>query len=399
MKLEMPVSTRSWGSPLATLLFLLALATVSVHSYRTPTYGMDMLGYMGNAVAIGGAGIGQIHAEVYAEVATELPTGVRQNLLGQDGQGPSSQQASRQDRARNPYHFAEYLPCFAVRPLYNESIFLLHTGVGIGFIRATVIIATVSFVLISILIFAWMSAYLGAVRAAPAAMLVILTPPLFELSRMSSPDGLACLCGVAGLYLIFERRALLPGFVVLLGSVYVRTDNALLAIAVIVYCAVVSRQISKTAAAVLCGVAATSVLTINHFAGDYGLQMLYYRSFVSIPLAPGEVQVHFGLQDYANAFRSAVAGLAGGYFLPFLLMGAIGIFAKQNRRSIGLAAVGVAYAASHFALFPSAQERFFGPVYVVMAITMAMGVAPVSVERPESVPVSLEPTCAESPVS
>ena len=60
MKVETPVSTRSWSAPLATLLFLLALATVSVHSYRTPTYGMDMLGYMGNAVAIGGADMAPI---------------------------------------------------------------------------------------------------------------------------------------------------------------------------------------------------------------------------------------------------------------------------------------------------------------------------------------------------
>jgi hypothetical protein len=132
------------------LFFALAMAALSIRPYLYSLYDMDMLGYMGNAVAISGASIQEIHDSVYAEVISSVPERARAHLLGQDGQGPSSQIASRKDRFANAYHFAEFLPCFAIRPIFNQLIYVLHYKLKMGLVRATIVIPVFSYWLLGL---------------------------------------------------------------------------------------------------------------------------------------------------------------------------------------------------------------------------------------------------------
>src|SRR5439155_25254634 len=87
-------------------------------------------------------------------------------------------------------------------------------------------------------------------------------------------------------------------------------------------------------AAVLSVLALGSVLSINHFAGDYGIKMLYYRNFVGTPVAPGEMMVQFSLRDYFLAFRSGMTLVASSFFLPFLLAGVSGLCSLTRVRVV-----------------------------------------------------------------
>ncbi len=354
-------------------VYLLLLTVVATRPYLHSFYDMDMLGYIGNAVAMSGASVRQIHDTAYQAVAAEVPRGAREHLLGQDKAGPTSQWESRQDRAVNAGHYAEYLPCFAIRPIFNELIFVLHFKLGLGLVRATIVVAVVSYWLIGLLAFLWLCRYVDAGRAALGSLLLMLSPPILDLARMNTPDGLACLVSLAGLYFIFERGRMFWGLTLLLISIYVRTDNAILAIGALLYCAVVSKQIEKAKAAVLMLVAVVSVLLINHFAGDYGLRVLYYRSFVAIPLAPGEMVARFGMADYISAFRTAVTQTMNGSLPLFLFMGVVGICSQRHRTSQAIAAVTSFYVIFHFLLFPSGQERFWGVFYVGCAMVLMIG--------------------------
>ena len=64
------------------------------------------------------------------------------------------------------------------------------------------------------------------------------------------------------------------GLIVLLGSLYFRTDFVVLAGPVPLVCWL-EKRLKLWHATVLAAVALGSVLSINHFAGDYGIQMLY----------------------------------------------------------------------------------------------------------------------------
>ncbi len=362
-----------WSRPgLATVFFLLSISVVSARPYFYSLYDMDMLGYMGNAVAISGASIQQIHETVYQEVLTLVPQPTRNHLLGRDGVGPTSRINSARDRSTNAYHFAEFLPCFAIRPLFNETVYLLHYKLGLSLVRATVVIPVFSYWLLGILVFFWMSSYVGGVLAASLSLLLMLCPPILNLARFNTPDALSCLFVMASLYLILERGNIFWGLVLLLSSVYVRTDNVLLVVAVLTYCTFSSRLISKTQGFVLAAVAVSSVVVINHFSGDYGIRVLFYRSFVEVPNAPGELVAKFGLKDYLIAFRTGVSEVFNSYFFPFTLIGALGLLLQRRRAAVSLAVLVSAYCCLHFLLFPSGQERFWGPYYLAMGLIAGM---------------------------
>jgi hypothetical protein len=353
--------------------YVVLLTLLSSRPYLYSLYDMDMMGYIGNAVAISGASVRQIHDTAYRALEAEVPASAKEHLLGQDKAGPVSQWKSRQDRAVNADHFAEYLPCFAIRPIFNELVYLLHFKLGVGLVRATIVISVVSYWLTGMLVFLWLCRYAGVARAAVGALLLMLSPPILDLARFNTPDALACLVSLAALYLIFERDRMFWGLTLLLVSVYVRTDNALLAVAVLAYCSIVSKQLDKTKAAILAAVAVVSVLLITHFAGDYGLRVLYYRSFVAIPLAPGELVPTFGLTDYLRAFRTAASQTLSGSMLFFVLMGMVGICAQRHRTSQAIAAVTTFYLVFHFLLFPSGQERFWGVFYIGCGMVLMIG--------------------------
>ena len=116
---------------------MLLLTLVSSRPYFYSLYDMDMMGYIGNAIAMTGANLAQIHEVAYRAMAAEVPEMAKDHLTGRDKAGPPSQGNARQDRSTNPYHFAEFLPCFAIRPIFNELVYLLHYKLGIGLIRAT----------------------------------------------------------------------------------------------------------------------------------------------------------------------------------------------------------------------------------------------------------------------
>ncbi len=353
-------------------IFLLLLTLLSSHAYFYSLYDMDMMGYVGNAIAISGANVRQIHDVAYRALADEVPSGIKEHLLGTDVSGPPTQWQSRQDRATNAGHFAEYLPCFAVRPIFNELVYLLHYKAGVGLIRATIVISVASYWLTGVLVLVWLTPYVGVLRAAICSLFLMLAPPIINLARFNTPDALSCLVSLAALYLVLERKALFLGLTLLLLSVYVRTDNILLVVAVLGYSALVNKELEKTKAAVLAAVALVSVILINHYAGDYGLRVLYYRSFVATPLAPGEFVPPFGPADYLRALRTAISQTMNSYFPLFVLMGVIGYLARRTPVSQAIAVVTTFYVASHFVLFPSGQERFWGPFYIVTAMIMTI---------------------------
>jgi hypothetical protein len=128
------------------------------------------------------------------------------------------------------------------------------------------------------------------------------------------------------------------------------------------------RRIEFWKASVLGSVALGSVLVINHFAGDYGIKMLYYRNFIGVPLAPAEMTVQFSFHDYLSAFRSGITLATNSFFVPFLLLGLVGVIEKQLR---ALCAVMLADVILHFVVLPNWQEGWVALFYLACGICAA----------------------------
>jgi hypothetical protein len=348
------------------ILYALALASFAFHLYRTPSYAMDSIQYMGNALLMEDTNIVRVHAHVYSELRKSLPQNARENLLGNQPGAPPDQNLSRRERATNPQRFAEFLPLFAIRPLYNQTLWLI-SKTGIGLVRAGILISVASYFGLGLLLFVWIREYASPVVGAAFSVLLMISPPLVDLGRETTADSLATLVAFTAIFLIIEKTRLLPGFIFLLASIYFRTDFVVLAGLTLLACWW-KGTLDIWKASILAAVAAGSVLVVNHFSGDYGFKMLYYRNFISVPFAPAEMVPAFSLRDYVAAFRSGVTLMMGSFFLPFLALGVIGLTTKHTRT---LFAVTSSYLLLHFAILPNWQDRWFGLFYLAMGVCAA----------------------------
>ncbi len=368
-------------------LYLLVLGGVSIHLYRRPVYDVDAIQYMGNALLMEETDIGRVHKRVYADVQRSVPQRERQSLLGEEPGAPEAQKKSRQGRAASAYRYAEFLPLFAIRPLYNQTLWLVSKS-GLGLVRSGILISVGSYFLLGILVFFWLGRYTSRMFTLAVSILLMISPPLADMGRDPTPDALATLIALGALYLIFEKRRIVPGMALLLASIYFRTDFVVLAGPTILACWL-ERRIDFWKAGALALVAVASVLCINHFAGDYGIEMLYYRNFIGVPIAPGEMTVRFSVRDYLAAFRSGATLAANSFLLPFLLLGTVGVVSKRMRV---LFLVALAYVVLHFLVLPNWQERWFGLFYLSMGVCAATAAGP----RTKDASTSSEVTPCES---
>jgi hypothetical protein len=377
LKPDFKISFAALPNPAFTMLYLIFLGGLTYHVFRTPQYTYDSLQYMGNAWLMEETDPVKLHHKVYAEI-DKLPKSIREHMRGEDPGAPS---ASARERASNSYHFAEFLPLFSIRPLYNITLYLI-AKTGLGLLRAGVFISTASYFLLGIMLFLWMTRYGSYFSAFCIAILTMMSPPIMYLGRQNTSDALASLIAFLALYLIFEKRRMFPGILLLLSSIYFRTD--FLALAGPVFLALwLQRHIEFWKAASLSALALASVLAINHFGGDYGIQILYYRNFVDAPTAPAEMLVHFSFHDYLTAFRYGLALVGEGFFIPFLLLGVVG--AVRGSRLRIAAAITTAYVALHFIALPNWDERWFAVFYLTMALCAATA-GSCGVNRGEQVP-------------
>jgi len=349
------------------ICYLLLLGFISIHVYRTPVYSFDSLQYMGNAVLMEEHDPVLVHRIVYSEIDDRIPQIARENMLGHEVGAPVDQNRSLQERATNPYRFAQFFPCFAIRPMYNMVLYLV-SKTGLGLVRAGILISASSHYFLGILIFWWLIKYVSDFAAFCIGIMTMVSPPLMELGRENTSDGLASLIAFAALYLIFQSRNLLPGLILLLASIYFRTDFVVLAGPVLLALCW-ERRLAFWQGAILSGTALASVFLINHFAGDYGLRMLYYRNFIGTPSAPGEMTVTFSFRDYLVAFRSGITLMANRFFIPFLLLGTVGVALRSRLWVIG--AITTGYVMLHFIVLPNWDERWFSIFYLTMVVCAA----------------------------
>ena len=357
-----------------TVAFGLCLTLACLRAYHYPEYSTDGLSYMANAVAIKGASIQVIHDTVYREAMAGIPGPLFKHLTGNDPSEPASESNSFRERAVNPYRFAEFLPCFAIRPVFNQLVYVLHYLLGVGLLKATVLIPVVSYWLMGWLVLAWTWRYVATPWAALISMLLLLSPPLWELARSTTPDALSSLTVLAAMFLLLEQRRLLPGMILLIASVYVRTDNLILVLLALVYLCVADLGLRVVEAAILSALAVVSVVLINHFSGDYGPKVLYYRSFVEAPIAVGEIVPSFGIYEYLAALKMGISGVLHGPYIPFILMGTVALLRRPSRAVVGVAAVTMGYTATHLVIFPNPETRFFGPFFAAMGLALASSV-------------------------
>ena len=351
------MSRRSLRLQIPYLCFFLLL---SVWAIRQPHYTWDLLGYVGCAV-------NSTDPKVIHDVAFDA---IRDAPSDEDIRADNPY---RKDVTANPYHFAEQLPFYSIKPVYVALIKVLHQA-GMPFQKSAVAISAASNLLLALLLWQWLAAYLSGWPLAAACTLIMLSPNILVLSRWPTPDCLATLVAAVAFYLLLERTSYFWGSALLLLDVWVRTDALVLA-GIVFAVLLIARKLDIMQFAALSLLALGSYFTINHFAGNYGWPALFYNSFQGGLTAPGEAVIHFSWSAYAHQLvRGAFLWLISGSFALYLLLGALAISLSRSSMYSFMCAAVLAARALSYLLYPNGDQRYtavlfvFIPVFLVIEI-------------------------------
>lgn len=256
----------------------------------------------------------------------------------------SNKRAEESSIMDSPIHLGQLEPMYAIKPLYIKAIEATEfTGLTIQ--NRINLISALSLFGVGTLLLAW-------TRKPGYSALLVASTAVTGVFRMGTPDGLSTLVVLAGLWAV-SRSWLTIGILLLMVSVWIRTDNLLLVVALLGYLCW-QRRLSPTDAAVMSLISITSVGTINHFSGNYNWRVLFQFSFLG-GKSPAEIVPHFGVVQYIGVATRSAETIVPQIAIWVLL--AIIAWKVNPSSSRFLVPVWVAVAA-HYVLYPSPESRY-----------------------------------------
>jgi hypothetical protein len=359
-------------SRLAIIPYACFFLLLSAYAVLQPEYTWDLLGYIGSSVD-------STDARMIHNVAFDA---IRPFAAKKDIQVDNPY---RVDIAANPYHFAEQLPFYSIKPLYVALIKGEHR-LGMPFPKAAVAISALSNLLLALLLWRWLSAYLGGLPLATACTLIMLSPNILELSRWATPDCLATLVAALALYLILERRLYFWGCSFLVLDVWVRTDVLVLA-GIVLLVLLLRSKLDFAQFASLSLLSLGSYFAINHFAGNYGWPALFYNSFQGGLTTPGETFIHFSRSAYLHqVVRGAYLWLISGSFALYLLLGGLAIWLERSSLYADMIAAVLAARVVSYVLYPNGDQRYTAVLFVVIPVALVIAIRQSTLRGKTSLP-------------
>ena len=204
------------------------------------------------------------------------------------------------------------------------------------------------------------------------SLIVLILPETMILGQANEPDGMSVFFLLFGFWLVFVKRRDL-GLLVLLLSVWVRPENALLCLLTIVVL-VFDGRLDGYSAAVLAALCVGSEVLINHYG--YPWQELYNHM---IGGEPGTgTALH--LSDYLRTLMKGVHDVLHSTVPIFALLWLI-CFPKMTpdlRRIMGITLL---FSVARFVVFPPYEPRYYGLFFVTTAIASVLAVKDGSYQR------------------
>jgi hypothetical protein len=357
--------------------YLCFFALLSVWAVTQPQYTWDLLGYIGSSVDSTNPRI--VHDAAFAAIRTVS-----------NDKDIQPDNPYRVDVTANPYHFAEQLPFYSIKPAYVILIKTFHRA-GLPFPRSAVAVSAVSNFLLAVVLWLWLSPYLGGLQWAAAGTLIMLSPNILALSRWATPDCLAMFVAALGLYLIIERRLYFWGSSLLLLDVWVRTD-ALILTGIVFAILAFRRKLDVLQFVALSALALGSYFTINHFAGSYSWPALFYNSFQGGLVAPGETLLHTSLSAYVHqVVRGSYVWLYFGGFALYLLLGGLAIWLSRSSMYVDMIAAALAARILSYALYPNGDSRYTAVLFVLIPVALVIAVSQSFANTPQPAGADREP--------
>ena len=332
-------------------LFGILLLAITFTAYRIPYYDWDLVAYTGAAIALHEQGAKAIQTQAYDALRSELPK--------DDYADIANGSEFRHNVAGNADHFIQQLRFYRIRPLYIRILAGMH-WLGIGYVKATRMLSATSVALIGLLLFIWTRRYVEERAAAACIPLLLIAPVLFTSARTGTPDALSAFLLLLGTFELLEDKRLSLGIVLLLLSLFLRTDNVMFLVLLFAGFAIMSRTPRERAIAIASAILSIAiVLGVNHFERTYSWSVLMQNT--SNPIVnPAEINPKFSVRDYFAALHDVVDDARETSVMVFPFIATVVLFSERTPiRLKQLVGIVLLSWVAHIVLFPHLEDRYF----------------------------------------
>jgi hypothetical protein len=351
-------------------LYVLIFAGLSAAALSQPTYSWDLIGYIGSAVD-----------------SPDPQTDYQQTFAAiqaiRSDKGLQLENPYRADVAANPFHFAEQLPLYSIKPAYVALLKALHQF-GLPYPKSAVVISATSNFGLAMLLWFWLASYVEGVVLFGVCTFIMLSPNVLVLSRWATPDALAMLVATAGLFLILGRGKYFWGSALLVLDVWIRTDSIVLA-GLVMFALLLGGKLELLQFASLSLLALASYFIIGRYSGDYGWTVLFHNSFLGGVTAPGETVLHVSAKMY---FKQVVKGvyllLVDGGFALYALLGCLALWLRKSSPYAQMAVVVLSARVVSYLLYPNGDPRYTAVLYVMVPVALVIAVSAKIFDRPSA---------------
>lgn len=276
----------------------------------------------------------------------------------------------------------QQIPFYSIRVAYIELMRLLKKT-GLSYARSTFVISA-CFAALSVLM-------LGLIilkTSIPIGMLpiVVAVTGYTDLARLSTPDAMACLFSLMGIYSLMAKRRtvfLIAAILPLIRSDFVLLSGLLMSYAYL--------QGTRFLSLLFLTLAVSSYILVTKLNEGYGYLTLFNFAFISSPVPyPADMAISVRLGDYVAPYwllfntlifhSHAVIYIVALYL--FWLKG--GWQTKKQAKFYGLFALPFIFTVGHLILFPSDHFRFFtfsaSLILIWILDSLAQPVAPATME-------------------
>jgi hypothetical protein len=357
---------------LVLLAYLIFIFLIALYAFKRPYYNWDMLPYMAVVIGYDHKDPNFVHDTVYEIVKKQLPA-LTYNQLMDGGL------EFRKSVAKNSNEFYAQMPFYSVKPLYTGMLYFFYKA-GVPLIQATILPSFIAYVLIGFLLIFWIKRYMQFYLALTISSFTMLSAPMWDIVRNSSPDCLSAFLLLSAMYFILERKSLVLAFLFLLLSIFARLDNLIPSIFFISLLTFSNNSVYKVSAKkyllmiLFISLCYLGITFTNH---QPGWNILYYPTFLkSLNLTyshPSEIH----LNDYlALSISHIMTGLFFSHLLLFLVLALLTLvgkpplqFRKLSFDQLFLCTI-IAIMIVRFVLDPVIADRFYVAYYLCILILL-----------------------------
>ncbi|MEO6169003.1 MAG: hypothetical protein ABIO46_01695, partial [Chitinophagales bacterium] len=311
--------------------------------------------------------IDSVHTATYRHAQSELPPAAFEKLT-------DASNDYRKKNFENAAYFHEQLPLYSIKPFYVLLIYLFYKA-GVSLIAATILPSVLSYICIGALLFLWMSGIISLLKALIFSVLIMLSPPMWEIALSATPDALSGFLAFLAFFLIVEKRKIIAGLSLLLLCITVRIDFVFLALMTLFFLRFSKATEKRITLNVFLLFSILSVLIFSVIAfgpGNFNRSTIGYYTIVQ-----SDFVQQFGYNPGVQYLVLLVKGIYGSRYSVislFLLLAMVLFFISKNMVTsekkfelqivfLLLLNIGVRYL-----LHPVIEDRFLVAHYLIITV-------------------------------